>query len=76
MCLYAGASGIVRGQKFTRGKRSLHKRVDGLGIVHPLRPATPEFVESDGGAGNVLNFRQVRHDVGTADLWRRRLRCN
>ncbi|MEY2499234.1 MAG: hypothetical protein QOD12_2790, partial [Verrucomicrobiota bacterium] len=40
-----------------------HKGVDSLDIVHPLRPALPKFVESDGSAGSVLNFRQIRPDV-------------
>ena len=32
-----------------------------LDVVHPLSPSAPELMESDRGAGSVLNFGEVRH---------------
>jgi hypothetical protein len=54
-------SGVVGGKKFAGGKSALYERVDGIAVVHPLGAAPPKLMESDGRAGSILDFRQVRH---------------
>src|SRR2546430_4553938 len=72
MILDCGASRIVGGEELAGGQSSFYKGADSFDIVHPLGPPPPEFMESDGRAGNILNFRQIRH-VGSSAPRERRL---
>ena len=61
ICLQSRAGGIISRKKFPGRKRTFYEGVDRVAIIHPFGAASPKLMESDGRAGSILDFRQIRH---------------